>query len=292
MPASPPTPAFSRHGAADTPRSPLVISVCHAGRDYPGHVLSRARIPMRELMLLEDRLADLLVAPLIARGEAALIARVPRALIDLNRDERDIDRRMLRDAPRDLPFIESQKQRGGLGLFPRSLPRSGEIWRGTWAWEEMNARIAGVHAPYHSALGAMMDAAVRAFGVALLVDIHSMPPLAPAPGASAAVEMVVGDRFGASADARFSSLAQASLAGRGHEVALNHPYSGFHLLERHGRPALGRHALQIEVSRALYLDSALESPGTGLVIAQQSLVAMVDALIEDIMPRRWAEAAE
>ncbi len=37
-------------------------------------------------------------------------------------------------------------------------------------------------------------------------------------------------------------------------MALNKPYAGGYITEHYGRPHKGRHALQIEINRALYMD--------------------------------------
>jgi N-formylglutamate amidohydrolase len=168
----------------------------------------------------------------------------------------------------------------------------GDLWRGGLPWSEAHLRIEQIHTPYHARLGAMLRAAHACHGAALLLDIHSMPPLAPSSAEPEPPQMVVGDRFGASADSRLSALAQAALAGRGHRVALNHPYPGFYLLERHGRPLHNVHAVQIEVSRALYLDADCDAPGDGLAVVQESLMTLADALIAEVTPPRWQEAAE
>ena len=44
------------------------------------------------------------------------------------------------------------------------------------------------------------------------------------------------------------------LAQRGFAVALNAPYAGGFTTGHYGRPRHGRHALQIELNRALYMD--------------------------------------
>lgn len=282
---------FARFGP-DIPASPVILSVCHAGRAYPEGLAANLRVPVSTLARLEDRHADALIAPLVDAGASAIVAQVPRALIDLNRDERDIDPRMVEGLPRHHSLIESAKQRGGLGLFPRSLPGCGDLWATRISFAEARRRIEQMHRHYHNGLAEMIDAAVRAHGCALLLDIHSMPPLKPGRMGEAVPEMVVGDRFGQSASAQLSATAQAVLGGRGYAVSLNHPYPGSHLLERHGNPARRRHALQIEISRALYLDGRQDKPVPAIRDVQDSLIALVQALIEDVTNDRWLDAAE
>lgn len=279
-------------GAGQDDAGPVLLSVPHAGRFYAPAVLERSRLPLSHLQRLEDRHADLLIADLVARGYPAMVAHVPRAVIDLNRDPRDIDPALVRDIPHGQPLIQSIKQRGGLGLFPRSLPRVGDLWRGAMLWEEAQRRIALVHDPYHRALERELERIHRRHGQALLVDVHSMPPLAPPGTGGGRADVVIGDRFGGSASNRLSAMAGAVLAGEGLNVALNTPYPGSYLIERHGRPLRGRHALQIEISRDLYLDESLAEPGDGLPRIRAVLVRLVEALAQELRGDRWAEAAE
>src|SRR5688500_7452308 len=75
----------------EIPASPVVLSVPHAGRAYSPALLRSSRLPLEKLETLEDRLVDRLVWRAVAGGAAALVAQSPRAEIDLNRDEREID---------------------------------------------------------------------------------------------------------------------------------------------------------------------------------------------------------
>ena len=61
--------------------------------------------------------------------------------------------------------------------------------------------------------------------------------------------------------------AERWLAGHGLRVQRNQPYAGGFTTQRYGRPGLGRHALQIEINRALYMDEARHEklPTAGVV---------------------------
>lgn len=287
-PADPP--AFERFGP-EHPAGGVLLSVPHAGRHYAASLLIRSRVPEEALHRLEDRHADQLIAGLVARGVPALVARVPRAVIDLNRDPRDIDPRGVAGIPRNRPLIQSPKQRGGLGLFPYSLPRIGDLWRGAMAWEEALGRIETIHEPYHAALARELAAMRQRHGAALLVDVHSMPPLPPG-FAEPRPDIVIGDRFGAGAAPRFAAAAGAAARALGFVAAHNQPYAGSYVIERHGRPVSDRHAVQIEISRDLYLDERLEEPGEGLERVRGVLLAMVEAMAAEALGGGCALAAE
>ena len=265
--------SFDLIGSIDAPDSPVVISVPHAGRDYPIALQAMLRVPLTALHILEDRHVDTL-AHAARRGETMLVQRPARAWIDLNRAESERDPRIDAGVSAMTIPAESAKLRSGLGLIPRRAGRAGDLLRRRLTQEEVMARITADHRPYHDALARALAAARARFGVAVLVDLHSMPP----PGHA---EIVFGDRFGRSAANRFVHRIEAVAESAGLIHALNTPYSGGHILDRHADPARGLHAVQIEWSRALYLDAAMDAPGPGLSRTSRTLRAMLDALADE-----------
>lgn len=266
-------------------RLPVLVAVPHAGRAYPPAVTGRMRDPRLAQLRLEDRYVDRLgVAIARETGAALLIAHAPRALLDLNRAEDDIDWDMVEGGrPEGAEGAVSAQRsnaraRSGLGLVPRRLPGSGEIWRGRISPDELDARIAGIHHAYHAALGTALDRIRAEWGAALLIDLHSMPPLRANEGEAHAPVIVLGDRFGASCHNLLVARALGHLEARGVPAAHNRPYSGGYVLDRHGMPQAGIHAMQIEVCRATYLDRQLAEPGAGLPVVAEMLAALVREL--------------
>ncbi len=272
---------------------PLIFAVPHAGRYYSPALLARSRVPETALARLEDRLADHLVSSLIAQGHYVLVATLPRALIDLNRDEREVDHRGLTGAPWGFRGQPSAKVRGGLGLVPERLSLTGPLWHGPLPYSVLRRRIDEVHRPYHSALGAALATARRIHGAALLIDVHSMPPLRPVAGVGdVPPRIVIGDRFGRSATDRLTDLCADVVRRHRIPVAINSPYSGNHILERHGRPNGGVHAIQIEVDRSLYLQDDLMTLGHGLPAMQQLFSELAVALLQELGGPSMPLAAE
>jgi len=271
-------------------RLPVLVAVPHAGRAYPPAVTARMREAELAQLRLEDRHADRLgIAIARETGAALLVAHAPRALLDLNRAEDDVDWDMIEGGrPADLAPLQSGQRsnaraRSGLGLVPRRLPGSGEIWRGRLAPAELAARIEGIHRAYHRALDEALARICAEWGAALLVDLHSMPPLRAGEGETRAPVVVLGDRFGASCHNALVARGLSHLEARGVPTALNRPYSGGYVLDRHGAPRAGVHAVQIEVCRATYLDRHLSEPGAGL--------PAVAAMLADLVRELGAEAA-
>lgn len=266
-------------------RLPVLIAVPHAGRAYPPAVVAQMRDPGLAQLRLEDRYADRIgIAMARQAGVALLVAHAPRALLDLNRGEDDVDWDMIeggRPAGNTKPEAGqggNARARSGLGLVPRRLPGTGEIWRRRLTADDLAARIDGIHRAYHIALAAELDRIRAEWGAALLIDLHSMPPLRAADGAERAAVIVLGDRFGASCHPSLMRRGLLHLTGCGYLAAQNRPYSGGYVLDRHGAPGAGIHALQLEVCRTTYLDRRLAEPGAGLA----AMAAMLTTLVREL----------
>lgn len=278
------SPSFARHGPLE-PTSPVVLSVPHAGREYPLPLRAALRVPLTAIRGLEDRHADSLGLQ-ARRGETLFVAERARAWIDLNRAEHERDPR-LDDGANSIGRPQSAKLRSGLGLVPRRVGNSGDIWSRRLSGEEVAERIRADYRPYHAAVDAALASARARFGVAVLLDIHSMPPLGDP---ATAPRLVLGDRFGKSSASRFIGRIEGVARAYGVASGANAPYSGGHILERHADPRRGVHAVQLEFDRSLYLDAALDQPGPGLAPTVMLLRAIIDAVADEALP--MAIAAE
>jgi len=232
----------------------VLLSVPHSGREYPQWLLANAAGGRAALESLEDPLVDRLAWRAVASGIGAVIARAPRAAIDCNRAADEIDPAVIVDAGCD-PV--GARARGGLGIVPSRSAPHGRLWRRPIDQVELELRVAEAHECFHSALAAELERLAAHHGRALLIDCHSMPHR------RGQAQVVFGDRHGASAAAWLSGEA-ARIARAGQwSVAFNDPYAGGHVVERHGRPERGIHALQVEIDRSCYLGRDQRRPGPG-----------------------------
>jgi len=296
IPGSEGKPAFTLRRRRPLP-IPILIAVPHAGRDYPLPLMRRLRHPDTAPLRLEDRLVDL-VADEVAKatGAALLVAHAPRAMIDLNRSPDDVDWEMVAGRAASLRprLAAGRRARSGLGLVPRRLPGLGELWNAQLPRGELAERIDSVHQPYHTALARTLEAMRDRWGAALLVDLHSMPPLGPKAGDEPAVDFIIGDRFGASCDSRLVMAGFDQLDAAGALSAHNRPYAGGYVLDRHGAPGRGISAIQLEICRAAYLDNDLRQLGGGLPDVVQTVTGLIRRLADELSGASGglAEAAE
>jgi N-formylglutamate deformylase len=231
---------------------PLIVDSPHSGRAYPedfGHAVSLALLRRAEDAFVDDLFEE---APRCGAG--FLKALFPRSYIDPNRHEGEIDEGMLDDVwPHRIE--QSARAEMGLGLIRRLIRGNVQIYDRLLPVAEVEVRIARYHRPYHDELEAMLAEAHARFGAVWHINAHSMKALGRKQGrAVARDDFVLGDLEGESCDPDFTAFVAETLRGFGYSVRLNHPFKGAALVQRFGRPQDGRHSLQIEVNRGLYMD--------------------------------------
>ena len=258
-------------------RSPLVLSSPHSGSVYPASFLAAARLDALALRRSEDAHVDALFAGAQAVGAPLLKALFPRAFLDVNREPFELDPRMFSDRLPAFVNTRSMRVAGGLGTIARIVGESQEIYRGKMTAEAGLRRIASLYQPYHGALMGLMEQAHQGFGMAVLVDCHSMPSLTAASGGSERIraDFVLGDRYGTSCDPLLMATAESELRRLGYVVQRNKPYAGGFITEHYGQPARNAHALQIEVNRALYMNETTLERVAGF----DSIVTDIEACI-------------
>jgi N-formylglutamate amidohydrolase len=269
--------------------SPLVFDSPHSGSRYPRAFLAASRLDPLTLRRSEDAFVDELFLPCVALGAPLLRARFPRAFLDLNREPFELDPRMFDEPLPDYANTRSLRVAAGLGTIPRVVGDAQPIYRGRVPVADALARVAVLHRPYHQRLAGLIERARARFGVAILVDCHSMPSTLAEVGS---LDVVLGDRFGASAAPWAVEALESALLARGYRVRRNKPYAGGYIAEHYGAPAAGRHAVQIEVNRALYMDEGRMVKLERAVDLAESLKAATAALAARALAEpgggRWA----
>ena len=158
---------------------------------------------------------------------------------------------------------------GGLGTIARIVADGEEIYRHKLPLASGLARVEQLYIPFHAALCDLIETTRSRFGYAILIDCHSMPSASMAPAGGPRPDIVLGDRFGASADCKITRFLKDALGGLGYEVQMNRPYAGGYITEHYGRPARDVHAVQIEINRGLYLDELTLRPTAGFAELQR-----------------------
>jgi N-formylglutamate amidohydrolase len=285
------TPAFTVT-MPRTQSAPFVFCSPHSGKVYPSAFLAASRLDAHALRKSEDCFVDELFGGVAEIGVPLLAARFPRAYLDVNREPYELDPELFREPMPPYANTQSVRVAGGLGTIARIVADGEEIYRQPLSLSVALERIDRLYKPFHNTLSGLIDATWRQFGMAVLIDCHSMPSASMGQPQSARPDFVLGDRFGASCDGRLTRCLRELLVGLGYEVQLNRPYAGGYITEHYGRPQRGLHALQIEVNRALYLNEASLARSPGFARVRRDLTTTATRLFDEfpnILARRAAE---
>jgi N-formylglutamate amidohydrolase len=258
---------------------PLVLASPHSGSEYASEFLAMSRLDASFLRRSEDSFIDEIFAAAPELGAPLLRARFPRAYVDANREPFELDAQMF-DEP--LPaYVNTRSPRvaAGLGTIARTAADGQEIYRGKLRFADALHRIETLYRPYHAQLRALVDETRAKFGVCILLDCHSMPSAGDGEARSGApADVVLGDCFGFSCAPAVTARAHETLRAAGFDVSRNRPYSGGFTTRHYGRPDEGVHALQIEISRALYMDQRTLRRGARMAWLASRMAELVAAL--------------
>ncbi len=264
------------------------VAVCavfaspHSGALYPSDWVAQTRLDPLALRSSEDAYVDQLIWPCAPLGFACLRGLYARAYVDVNRDPRELDPRLFQEPLPADARPSSLRVAAGLGVIARKVSEGRDIYGGPLPLSEGLARLAQVHTPYHQTLKAALERLKSERGRAVLLDWHSMP------SASCRADVVLGDLRGRSCAPGLTRWLAAAFKAAGLKVALNHPYAGGWTTQLYGQPMQGRHAVQIELSRGLYMDEARLEPTAGLA----DLRALIGTLAAGLYPLLSADAAQ
>ncbi len=230
--------------------SPVVVEVPHAGLWLDAESLAFTVAPARSIARDADLYVDELVQDAPMEGATLIRARTSRYMIDLNRSEDDID--------------QDAVEGGGRTPWPRGL-----IWRLTTDGDpvlscrlprtELQRRLDTVYRPYHQALSTILARKQTLFGFVVLLCAHSMPSLArrghgDSPGMRA--DIVPGTRGRTTSAPAVIDLVDWHARSYGFTVRHDDPYRGGFSTGFYGKPTNTMHAIQVEISRRLYMDEA------------------------------------
>lgn len=270
---------FERRPLGDA--APVVFDSPHSGTVRPADF--DTIVPSEMLRRSEDMFVDELFADVPVVGGVLIAAQFPRAYIDPNRGLKDLDQRLL-DAPWPEPLRPGDKSRMGHGLVWRVCPPDLPMYDRRLSPNEVVRRIEGYWRPYHRCMSHTMDRLHQNFGSVWHVNCHSMPASAPAQAGavngSRFVDFVLGDRDGTTCDRAFTRMVADALRGFGYRVTINDPYKGVELVRAFGAPDAGRHSLQIEINRALYMNEATFERNAGFADLRANMASLAAAICD------------
>ena len=248
-------------------RSPVLLNVPHSGRDYPSEFIIQSDLSLHNLRSSEDAYVDHLLDFAKKSDVSLLIAKIPRAFIDLNRAANELDPAIIEGLSHSmtLPRVST-----GLGVIPRVVAKGKVIRKGKMSLDAAKGRIARYYWPYHHQLLQVLSDIRERNGHAILLDCHSMPEAAIA-HANRNVDIILSNYFGSSSDKHIFNQLENSLKEEGFSVAKNEVFTGGFITRHYGQPTKGFHAIQIEINRGLYLNEETLEKTFGFNILKERL---------------------
>ena len=244
---------------------PLVLDSPHSGIDYPSDFVHAA--DPQELRHAEDTHVHDLWRGALSHGAVLLHAHFPRSYVDANRAPDDMDPDQI-VGTYPLPLNPTIKSTLGIGLcWTRKPPEGSPLYARKLTADEVYHRVTRYHRPYQTRLRQLLDDAHSKWHNVWHVNCHSMQEVASAMSTqdrgTPRPDFVLGDRDGAACAGDVTQTVYEFLIARGYSVAINDPYKGMELIRANGDPAQGRHSLQIEVNRKLYMNETTREPNDG-----------------------------
>lgn len=264
-------PAFAVTPAAGE-AGPFVFASPHSGERLPADMGADPDLAPEDLASANDLWMDRLVEAGPRHGAPLIRGLIGRAYLDLNRGPEEWDPQLV-DAPPPGCEAGGAKAAAGYGVVHRLTGGGRPLYARRLDRAEVERRLARVHGPYHAALAGLMQAAQGRHGRAVLVDWHSMP------GRAGQADVVLGDRHGSSCGRDLTRTLRTLFERQGLKVALNHPYAGGYSTRLWGRPGAGYEAVQVEISRSLYVDPRTGGPSAGYGRCRAALDQVIAGLV-------------
>ncbi len=244
--------------------SPVLLAMPHTGTDVPPEIAAQLNETGQALADTDwhiERLYDrLLPAATIVR------ATFHRYVIDANRD------------PSGASLYPGQNT---TGLVPVSDFNGRPIWRDPPDVEEIEARRATFHAPYHAALGDELARLKARHGVAILYDCHSIRSRIPFLFDGELPVLNIGTNDGVTCAGAIERAAVEAAERSGLSFVLNGRFKGGWTTRHYGRTADNVHAIQMEIAQRAYL-GAEAAPWVYDAAAAEPLRTALTALLETI----------
>ena len=259
----------------DALTSSVICASPHSGRDYTWSFMRRSALSELTMRSSEDAFVDQLIEETPRFGAPLLTATVPRAFVDLNRSADELDPALIDGVQK---AGHNPRVASGLGVIPRVVANSRAIYRGKLSHVEARKRLTDYWFPYHDQLARLLGEAHENFGTALLLDFHSMPREALDSVVRASKDrpdVVLGDRFGASANSDVMDFVEAAFASAGFKVSRNTPFAGAYVTQTYGRPSREQNAIQIEIDRSIYMNEETMTHNSNFADVKQALTTVI-----------------
>ena len=254
---------------------PILVSVPHCGVAFPSELRDQYNSKLIQAPDDTDWFVDRLYVFAPAMGISMITAVYTRWVIDLNRD------------PESKPLYSDG--RIITALCPTTTFLGEPIYRDqrtTVSEPDVESRLHQYFWPYHRQLESMLAELTSRFGNVLLWDCHSIRQVVPTIQREKFPDLILGSADEKSASAVLTRNALKNLNSAEYELQHNRPFKGGYITRTYGQPALGRSALQLEMTKVNYMDDgelAYNESRAGKMreVLKKTLGGLAEALIKN-----------
>ena len=236
----------------NNPKNPVLITVPHTGDYYPDIFLKNMRLNLDKVRKIEDFKSSEIIKLIEKDSADFLIAKCSRAVVDLNRSRKAIDKNMFNQIILNSHVDEKKMISYGLGVFPKIILNE-NIFHEKLPTTYANYILETFYDPFHSSIQNQIEILLSKFGVCYHFDLHSMPFKA-VKNMKEKPDIVLGSNYHTSCSLELLNYIKNNFEKFGLNVSVNHPYAGGFITRNYGKPSIGVETLQIEVNRHLYMD--------------------------------------
>jgi len=223
------------------PQVPILVSVPHCGTKIPDDIRDRYAPEMIKQIDDTDFYVDRLYDFVGEMGIGMIRAKYSRWVIDLNRSA---DSQPLYSDGRVITALCPTTDFNGKNIYQESGPDTHEVDR----------RIDAYYQPYYQQIRQELSELQIKFDHVLFFDAHSIRQYVPGIRKEKFPDLILGDVDGQAAHPQLIETTAHVLANTDYRFQHNHPFKGGNLTRTFGRPKNNIHAIQLEMSKLVYMD--------------------------------------
>ena len=253
--------------------APLLVSLPHDGTRVPEDIAARLTSEARGVPDTDWHIARLYEFAR-ALGASILVPSCSRYVIDLNRSEDDVSLYPGQNTTGLCPLVRFN---GQPVYLPGREPDEAEV----------RTRVETYWRPYHVALETELHRLREAHGRVLLWEGHSIRGELPYLFEGRLPDLNLGTAGGASASPGMQQRLEAVLAAQSrYDWIHNGRFKGGHITRRHGDPAHGIEAVQLEISQRIYMDEDSFVYDAGKAAGAREVIrALLEAGLDEVSAR-------
>ena len=224
-----------------SPKVPIVVSVPHSGIIFPER--EKLLYKPEALASLDDTdwFVDVLYDFVSEMGITLISAQYHRWLIDLNRNS---ESKPLYGDGRVITGLCPSTDFNGLPLYNEGCEPN---------HDSVQQRLSQYYHPYYDKISALLDDLKSDFKHVLFYDAHSIRQYVPGVHSEKFPDLILGDVDKTSASEKIINSVEKILSDSDYSFAHNYPFKGGNLTRHFGNPDQNRHAIQLEMSKLVYM---------------------------------------